>query len=59
LARLDARIRKRVDNADVEFMSGIEAWTIRVPIGTTLHDLRQRLNGLPVEIAEDKALYAL
>jgi len=58
-ATLEARIRARLDAGEVEFMAGVDAWTVRLPGTHSAASLRARLAGLPVEVADDQPFFAI
>lgn len=59
LAELESRIRARLDSGEVEFLAGIDAWTVRLPGAHSAASLRRKLAGLPVEVADDQPFFAI
>lgn len=62
---LESQIRARLDAGpdkagfEVEFMAGIDAWTVRLPGTHSAASLRSKLQGLPVEVADDQQFFAI
>lgn len=56
-AGLEARIREHLPRGDVEYLAGVDAWTIRLPDGESATWLREMLAGLPLTVADDATFY--
>lgn len=50
---LDAEIRQRLAGLDVTFLEGAGMWTADAPTSIEPDEMRRRLAGLPIEVAED------
>lgn len=51
--QLDGDIRARIPDLSVEYLSGAGSWIVRTATPTPLLALRQRLAGLPIQVADD------
>ena len=58
-AGLDAELRGRLPDFDVEYLAGLGGWTVRTAHDLPTAALRDRLHGLDVEVAEDSEFSAL
>jgi hypothetical protein len=56
-AGLDARIRDRLGNLDLEYLGGVGGWTVRTETPTDRQTLVEKLKGLPVEVAQDEQFF--
>lgn len=56
---LDAQIRSRLHDMDIEYLKGMDGWTVRSERPANRDEVIQRLQGLPLSVAPDERFNAL
>jgi len=58
-AELDRQIRARLPDLSVEYLSGAGSWNVHSASRVTADALRERLSGLPVQVANQGRYFSL
>jgi hypothetical protein len=56
---IDRQLRERLADFEVDYMAGVGGWTVRTGRTLTLAELRTRLDGLPVNVADESSFSTL